>query len=103
MSETTASVLRALHQDLEALKNAIDGEAHDEAERIVSEHDQRLRDYIHAHGAQSEAAALGELLQQQQALTARMRELRDEAAGHLRHERQSLRAVNAYQRAGALP
>lgn len=103
MSSETNTMLQALHVDLDALKNAIDGEDHEQAERIVSEHDQRLRDYIQAHGAASAAPALQSLLAQQQALIERMRELRDEAAAHLRQERQSVRAASAYQQAGALP
>ncbi|MCD9087147.1 hypothetical protein [Stenotrophomonas sp. SY1] len=103
MSNDNIAMLQALHADLESLKNAIEGEDHDLAERIVSGHDQRLRDYIRDHGVQAEATALQGLLEQQQALTGRMRELRDEAAEHLRHERQSARAANAYQQAGARP
>ncbi len=102
MSDERASLLKALHEDLESLKNAIDGEDHALAERIVGEHDQRVRDYLHAHGAHSAPQALQNLLEQQLSLTTRMRQLRDEAAQYLRAERQSTRAANAYLQAGTL-
>ncbi|MGH8052304.1 MAG: hypothetical protein ACREP4_00025 [Stenotrophomonas sp.] len=97
------AMLQALQADLESLKNAISSEDHPLAERIVNDHDARLRAYIQAHDVAEQLPALQQLQEQQQTLIARMRELRDEAATHLRHERQSARAVNAYQQAGTLP
>lgn len=102
MASTANQVLAALHADLDALKNAIEAEDHDGAEQIVAAHDQRLRAYIQDNGIAASADALQILLEQQQAVTERMRVLRDEAAMHLRAERQSSRAVNAYQQAGTL-
>ena len=105
MTDSAGQVLDALHADLDALKNAIDAEDHARAEQIVAAHDQRLRGYIQdngAAGAAGAADALQALLEQQHALTERMRELRDDAAAHLRAERQSTRAANAYQQAGTL-
>ncbi|HEX7991165.1 MAG TPA: hypothetical protein VF513_13515 [Stenotrophomonas sp.] len=102
MADTASQVLDALHADLDALKNAIDAEDHDGAEQIVAAHDTRLRSYIEANGTAGSADALQALLEQQHALASRMRELRDEAATHLRAERQTSRAVNAYQQAGTL-
>lgn len=102
MADTASQVLDALHADLDALKNAIDAEDHDGAEQIVAAHDARLRGYIEANGAAGSADALQALLEQQHALATRMRELRDEAAMQLRAERQTSRAVNAYQQAGTL-
>lgn len=96
-------LLHALQSDLESLKSAINDEDHVLAERIVNDHDQRLRAYVQAHGVAAQMPALQQLHEEQQALIARMRELRDDAAAHLRQERQSVRAVNAYQQAGALP
>ncbi|WP_269791840.1 hypothetical protein [Stenotrophomonas sp. Iso1] len=103
MPSDNSTVLQSLQDDLESLKNAIDAEDHAQAEKIVNDHDQRLRAYVQANGVETEMPALQQLHKQQQALIARMRELRDEAAAHLRQERQSTRAVNAYQQAGALP
>ena len=102
MADTASQVLDALHADLDALKNAIDAEDHDGAEQIVAAHDARLRGYIEANGATGSADALQALLEQQHSLATRMRELRDEAAMQLRAERQTSRAVNAYQQAGTL-
>jgi len=102
MGNESASLLQALHDDLDLLKNAIDGEDHDMAQRIVAGHDQRVHDYIQSHGVDAAPAQLQALLEQQHAVTARMRELRDEAEFHLRRERQSTRAASAYLRAGAL-
>ena len=102
MTDTAGQVLDALHEDLDALKNAIDAEDHDRAEQIVAAHDQRLRGYIQDNGAAGAADALQHLLEQQHSLTGRMRELRDEAAAHLRAERQSTRAASAYIQAGTL-
>ncbi|AMJ56692.1 MULTISPECIES: hypothetical protein [Stenotrophomonas] len=102
MTDSAGQVLDALHADLDALKNAIDAEDHARAEQIVAAHDQRLRGYIQDNGAAGAADALQALLEQQHALTERMRELRDDAAAHLRAERQSTRAANAYQQAGTL-
>ncbi len=95
-------LLQALHADLDLIKNAIETEDHAATERIVAEHDARVREYLQAYGAAAAAPALQELLVQQQAVTERMRQLRDEAADHLRSERQSRRATNAYQQAGSL-
>lgn len=95
-------LLQALHADLDLIKNAIEAEDHAATERIVAEHDERVRAYIEAYGAASAADALHDLLAQQHALTERMRQLRDEAAEHLRSERQSRRVTNAYQQAGTL-
>ncbi len=102
MTDSAGQVLDALHADLDALKNAIDAEDHARAEQIVAAHDQRLRGYIQDNGTSGAADALQALLEQQHALTERMRELRDDAAAHLRAERQSTRAANAYQQAGTL-
>ena len=102
MSTAASQALDALHADLDALKNAIDAEDHDRAEQIVAAHDQRLRSYSQDNGAAGAADALQLLLEQQHTLTGRMRELRDEAAAHLRAERQSTRAASAYLQAGTL-
>lgn len=102
MSNTASQALDDLHADLDALKNAIDAEDHDSAEQIVAAHDLRLRNYILDNGAGGSADALQKLLQEQQAVTERMRDLRDQAALHLRAERQSTRAASAYQQAGNL-
>ena len=102
MANNASQALDALHADLDALKNAIEAEDHAGAEQIVAAHDQRLRSYILDNGAAGSADALQALLQQQQAVSERMRTLRDEAALHLRSERQSNRAANAYQQAGTL-
>ncbi len=102
MANTANLLLDALHADLDALKNAIDAEDHDRAEQIVAAHDQRLRTYIQDNGSTGSVVALQALLEQQQAVTERMRELRDQAAQHLRTERQSTRAASAYQQAGTL-
>lgn len=102
MATTANEMLDALHADLNDLKNAIDAEDHDAAEQIVAAHDQRLHSYIQDNGVAGSADALQALLEQQHAVTERMRELRDQAAMHLRAERQSTRAANAYQQAGTL-
>lgn len=102
MASMANQLLTALHADLDALKNAIDAEDHDGAEQIVAAHDQRLRSYIQDNGIAGSADALQALLEQQHAVTERMRELRDQAAMHLRAERQSTRAASAYQQAGTL-
>ncbi|MBD9534364.1 hypothetical protein IB227_00680 [Stenotrophomonas sp. STM01] len=102
MNNDASALLQALHVDLDLIKNAIEAEDHATTERIVGEHDQRVRDYLHAHGAHSAPQALQNLLEQQLSLTTRMRQLRDEAAQYLRAERQSTRAANAYLQAGTL-
>ncbi len=102
MQQDPTLQLQALHDDLDLLKNAIETEDHDTAEQIVASHDQRLRHYIHTHGVGAAAGALQALLAQQQAVTMRMRELRDQAAAQLRSERQSNRAASAYVQAGTL-
>lgn len=102
MQTIASQALDALHADLDALKNAIDAEDHDRAEQIVAAHDQRLRSYIQDNGSAGSADALQGLLEQQHSLSDRMRELRDEAAAHLRAERQSTRAASAYLQAGTL-
>ncbi len=102
MTDTASQMLQALHADLDALKNAINAEDHAAAEKIVASHDQRLRSYIQDNGAAGSADALQALLAQQHAVADRMRELRDEAALHLRAERQSTRAASAYLQAGTL-
>lgn len=102
MANAANEMLDALQADLDALKNAIEAEDHDGAEQIVVAHDQRLRTYIQDNGAAGSAQSLQALLEQQHAVTERMRELRDQAAMHLRAERQSTRAASAYQQAGTL-
>ena len=102
MANAANEMLDALQADLDALKNAIEVEDHDGAEQIVVAHDQRLRTYIQDNGVAGSAAALQALLEQQHAVTERMRDLRDQAAMHLRAERQSTRAASAYQQAGTL-
>ena len=94
--------LQALRADLEALRAALEAEDHDEAATIVGNHDRRLRDYLQAHGAESAAGELRDLLALQQSLMADMAERRDVAAGHLRAGRKSVRAANAYQQAESL-
>ncbi len=103
MTTVQNEMLQALQTDLESLKNAIDSEDHAQAEQLIDTHDQRLRAYVLAHGVATQATALQQLHAQQQALIDRMRELRDEASAYLRQERQSVRAVNAYQQASTLP
>ncbi|WP_296248812.1 hypothetical protein [uncultured Stenotrophomonas sp.] len=102
MANIASGMLDALHADLDALKNAIEAEDHDGAEQIVAAHDERLRSYIQENGTAGSADALQALLEQQRSVTARMRELRDQAAMHLRAERQSTRAASAYLQAGTL-
>lgn len=102
MTNIANEILEALHADLDALKNAIEAEDHEGAEQIVANHDQRLRSYIQDNGTAVSADALQALLDQQHTVTERMRELRDQAAMHLRAERQSTRAASAYQQAGTL-
>jgi len=94
--------LAALHDDLEALRAAVDSENHAEAERIAAEHDRRLREFIHAYDAQSAANGLRCLLAMQQSLIADMLKLRDIAATHLRAGRQSVRAASAYNQTESL-
>ena len=94
--------LKALHDDLEALRVAVEQEDHAQAERIASGHDRRLREFVEACGAQSAANGLRNLLALQQSLMADMLVRRDIAAARLRAARQSVRAAHAYQQAESL-
>ncbi len=94
--------LQALHSDLDALRVAVEDENHAEAERIASEHDRRLREFIQACGAQSAANGLRNLLALQQQLMGEMLKRRDIAAAHLRSGRQSVRAASAYNQTESL-
>lgn len=94
--------LQALHDDLEALRIALEQEDHAEAAMIATRHDRCLREYIEAHGAQSAAEGLRNLLALQQSLMTDMLHRRDVAATHLRAGRKSVRAAHAYQQAESL-
>ncbi|MQP74792.1 hypothetical protein CQ393_02645 [Stenotrophomonas sp. MYb238] len=98
----TDHTLQALHDDLEALRAAVEQEDHAEAERIASGHDRRLREFVDACGVQAAANGLRNLLALQQSLMADMLVRRDIAAARLRAGRQSVRAVHAYQQAESL-
>lgn len=94
--------LDALQGDLEALRIALDEENHTLAESLIARHEQRLRDYITARGADAPAGSLQLLLEAQQSLMADMQKRRDIAAEQLRANRQSVRAANAYHQAESL-
>jgi len=102
MTSDTQTSMQALQLDLEQLKNAIAAEDHALAQQIISAHDQRLRAHVNDRGSSLDPAALQGVLQEQHALTLMMCQLRDEAADHLRQERQSSRVASAYQQAGQL-
>ncbi|HBN53527.1 MAG TPA: hypothetical protein DD456_05680, partial [Stenotrophomonas sp.] len=80
----TDHTLQALHDDLEALRAAVEQEDHAEAERIASGHDRRLREFVDACGVQAAANGLRNLLALQQSLMADMLVRRDIAAARLR-------------------
>ena len=68
----------------------------------ITPYAETLREYIEAHGAQSAAEGLRNLLALQQSLMTDMLHRRDDAATHLRAGRKSVRAAHAYQQAESL-
>lgn len=94
--------LQALHQDLDALRAAVEQEDHAQAEQIVAGHDRRLREFVASFGVQAAANGLRNLLVLQQSLTADLMLRRDKAAAKLRAGRNSVRAASAYQQAESL-
>ncbi|UKE48830.1 MULTISPECIES: hypothetical protein [Xanthomonas translucens group] len=94
--------IEALHAELQQLQQVLQGDDHALAERMVSEHDQHLRQYLQQAVSDVSRDGIGSLLKLQQAVIAQMLQARDEAGDWLRASRVSNNAARAYSQAGSL-
>ncbi|PPU95040.1 hypothetical protein [Xanthomonas albilineans] len=101
MSTPTISIA-SLHAQLTQLQQVLKTDEHALAERIVTDHAEQLQQYLQQDGADISRETLQKLLQRQQAVTAQMVQLRDEAAAWLRANRYFNNATRLYSQAGLL-
>ena len=95
-------VLQPLHDALDELSRAVEGEDHDLTQRLMDAYDQQVRAYLDEHDARIDAGALRGLIARQQQVSIRMAARRDEAGTHITADRRAVRASLAYLRAESL-
>ena len=95
-------VLQPLHDALDELSRAVEGEDHDLTQRLMDAYDQQVRAYLDEHDARIDAGSLRGLIARQHQLSIRMAARRDEAATHITADRRAVRASLAYLRAESL-
>jgi len=95
-------VLQPLHDALDALSRAVEGEDHDLTQRLMDAYDQQVRAYLDEHDARIDAGSLRGLIARQQQVSIRMAARRDEAGTHITADRRAVRASLAYLRAESL-
>ncbi|WP_101927730.1 hypothetical protein [Luteimonas rhizosphaerae] len=92
-----------LHDQLDALGFAVDGNDMPLAARQMSEYDAALRGYIDATTPDTDVDVLRALLERQNALVLRMRERQSAIGDTLRQMRRADTASRAYASAGVSP
>ena len=95
-------VLQPLHDALDELSRAVEGEDHDLTQRLMDAYDQQVRAYLDEHDARIDAGSLRGLIARQQQVSIRMAARRDEAGTHITADRRAVRASLAYLRAESL-
>lgn len=95
-------VLQPLHDALDELSRAVEGEDHDLTQRLMDAYDQQVRAYLNEHDARIDAGSLRGLIARQQQVSIRMAARRDEAGTHITADRRAVRASLAYLRAESL-
>lgn len=95
-------VLHLLHDALDRLSGAVEGDDHHLTQRLMDAYDQQVRAYLDEHEARIDAGSLRGLIARQQQVSIRMAARRDEAGSHLTADRRAVRASLAYLRAESL-
>lgn len=95
-------LLQPLHDALDELSRAVEGEDHDLTQRLMDAYDTQVRAWLDQYDSRIDAGSLRGLIARQQQLSIRMAARRDEAAGHLTADRRAVRASLAYLRAESL-
>ncbi len=97
----STTILQPMHEALDALEAALPAGDHAHSERLMSEHLQAVAGLALAVERPTDEA-IRTLMGHQQRVMARMLQLRDEAAAHLKQGKRSLRAAHAYLQAESL-
>lgn len=95
-------LVQPLHDALDELSRAVEGEDHDLTQRLMDAYDGQVRAYLDQHEARIDPGSLRGLIARQQQLSIRMAARRDDAASHLTADRRAVRASLAYLRAESL-
>lgn len=93
----------ALHAHLDAFEHAVHEQALDTADTVLDHFNELLNTLLQKPIEPLDAPALRTILDRQQHILGSLHSLRDTAAMQIRDGQRSMRAVNAYQQAGALP
>ncbi|WP_315387820.1 hypothetical protein [uncultured Stenotrophomonas sp.] len=95
-------LLQPLHDALDELARAVEGDDHDLTQRLMDAYDGQVRYYLDQYDARIDAGSLRGLIARQQQVSIRMASRRDEAGSHLTADRRAVRASLAYLRAESL-